>query len=102
MEVIKRTAVRVDEFTWGFVPAPLQAAIERSSWLFVFLTYSTLAVLVILRFVILKRSFFFHASPLTTVADSGTQLKELAIHLVFFSIPMLAAFTFNRNRPNPH
>jgi hypothetical protein len=101
MDIVRKTAGTVDEYTWRFVPASLKAAIDRSSWLFLFVTYFTVSVLVLLRFVILKRSFFFHSSPLTTNVDSGTQFKELFIHLAFFFLPTLVAFTFNRNRPAP-
>jgi hypothetical protein len=91
---------KFDEFTWRFVPAPLKSLIERRSWLTLLGIYTILAALVIYRFVYLRRSIFFHsASPLGHPhVESSTQVTELIIHLFFFFVPMMLAFTFNRNQ----
>jgi len=93
---------RFDEFSWRFVPGPLKNVIERESWLKLLTIYVALAILVIYRFFILKRSIFFHsASPVRSgQVESATQLQELMIHLLFFFAPMMLAFHFNRER-NP-
>jgi len=87
---------RIDDFTWHYVPVPFKSVIERSSWWKLLLIYSTLFVLVVYRFWILREPLFFHSGPSIMnhpQVDKSTQLKELMIHLLFFFIPMILAFT---------
>ncbi len=96
MELLRRA----DSYTWNKLPTIIQSSIERDSWWKILLTYSTLLVLVIYRFVITRRSIFFHSYPVARAQEfsSQTQIKELIIHLVFFFLPMILAVSFNHVR----
>ena len=99
---VMRIVNAIDEWTWRYVPTPVKSVIERSSWLKLLTIYTLLLVVLIYRFGIVGKSLFFHSESPTRLSDidSGTQLRELIVHLAFFSVPMMIAFTFNRdNRP---
>ena len=90
---------RIDELTWHYVPPQIKAVIERGSWWKLVLIYGALLAVSVYRFVVVKRSIFFHAAPTSYAEEleSTTQLTELLVHLAFFCIPMVLAFSFSRD-----
>lgn len=91
---------RFDAYTWGKLPSAIQGALDRTSWWKILVVYIALAVLLLYRFVIIRRSIFFHSYPASRAHEftSETQLRELLIHLIFFFLPMILAITFNYGR----
>ena len=90
---------RIDELTWHYVPPQIKAVIERGSWWKLVLIYGALLAVSVYRFAVVKRSIFFHAAPTSYAEEleSTTQLTELLVHLAFFCIPMVLAFSFSRD-----